>query len=310
MKLLIQKISIHFLILIIFIIFIFYLSWSDSAFLYTDNFKHKIELLSHRKSRSIILFGGSSMAFGLDSKMLYDSTGIPSINIGLKASLGMSIPLHYVCKYLKPGDIIILAPEYAQYQNEIYLGEGMTPARVILHADPKFLFHASYKELKKILPYSFPTIIEKLKITYNLKSNKIDSSFNEFGDFVYHLNKNNRVISNHVFNTKYGLKLNYESISYLIKINQEIKKRQGLMLISFQPILSQVGISNLSLIKKIYYALRLSKIPVISIPENYFFDQKFLFEGAHHLNKKGREIRTKKLIKDLKYFIKDSENLK
>jgi hypothetical protein len=79
------------------------------------------------------------------------------------------------------------------------------------------------------------------------------------------------------------------------------------MLISFQPILYQVGINNLNPINRISNELRLSNIPVISIPENYFFNQNFIFEGAHHLNKKGREIRTKKLIKDLKYFLKNSK---
>jgi hypothetical protein len=309
MKLLIQKIFSHAIIISTFIIFIFYLSRSESVFLYTDNFKQKIKLISNRKSSSIILVGGSSMAFGVDSKMLYDSIGLPVINMGLQGSLGMSIPLYYVSKYLKPGDIILFAPEYDQYQNENYLGEGMTPARVILHADPEFLFYASYKELKKILPYSFPTLIEKLtiKTTNNLNLKKIDTSFNKFGDFVYHLNKKNRVISNQVFNTKIGSSFNYESISYINKINQEIKKRKGLMLISFQPILYQVGNNNLNPINKISNELRLSNIPVISIPENYFFNQNFIFEGAHHLNKKGREIRTKKLIKDLKYFLKDSK---
>jgi len=285
---------------------------SEYSFLYTDHFKDKIKLLSQRKRNSIILFGGSSMAFGVDSKMLSDSTGLPVINIGLQGSLGMTIPLHYVSKYLKSGDIILFAPEYDQYQNENYLGEGKTPARVILHADPKFLSQASFKELKKIIPYSFSTIIEKLKIKLinNFESRKSKISFNEFGDFVYHLDKKNRFISNQILNTQIGSNLNQECISYVTNINEQIKKRNGLILISFPPILTQVGINNFNTINEISNALKQTKIPVISNPENYFFEQNFLFEGASHLNNEGRQIRTKKLIKDIKYFLKDLQYVK
>lgn len=70
----------------------------------------KTRLLQETPSPRIILFGGSNIAFGIDSEMMAQELGIPVINDGLHAGLGI-IPLNEIRDYIRQGDIIILSLE-------------------------------------------------------------------------------------------------------------------------------------------------------------------------------------------------------
>ena len=49
------------------------------------------------KAGKIILAGGSNLAFGIDSKQLEETLGMPVVNLGLHAGLG----LHFILEELK-----------------------------------------------------------------------------------------------------------------------------------------------------------------------------------------------------------------
>jgi len=67
------------------------------------------------KKRKILVAGGSSALFGIDTKQIESSTGIPTVNIGVSAFLGIDYILENAKKRLKPGDVVILSIEYPLY---------------------------------------------------------------------------------------------------------------------------------------------------------------------------------------------------
>ena len=71
----------------------------------------KLQWLRTAKEKRIIVVGGSSVAFGLDSPMLKQYTGYEVVNFGLYATLGTRIMLDLSEDYIREGDIVILAPE-------------------------------------------------------------------------------------------------------------------------------------------------------------------------------------------------------
>ena len=82
---------------------------------YTDTFvgelNEKVDRLYEIDEPKIVVVGGSSVAFGLDSAMLEKYTGMPVVNFGLYAALGPKVMLDLSRDGIKEGDIVIIAPE-------------------------------------------------------------------------------------------------------------------------------------------------------------------------------------------------------
>ena len=76
---------------------------------YYGEMKDKIDLLKDKSNKRIILIGGSSVPFSVDSHYLKQY--LPDyhpVNFGLYASLGTSMMLDIVSKYITEDDIIII----------------------------------------------------------------------------------------------------------------------------------------------------------------------------------------------------------
>ena len=80
----------------------------------------KLERLKSTEGKRIIVVGGSSVAFGLNSPMLKEYTGYEVINFGLYATLGTRIMLDLSRDYIRSGDIVILAPELDKQTLSMY----------------------------------------------------------------------------------------------------------------------------------------------------------------------------------------------
>ncbi len=63
----------------------------------------------------LVFVGGSNLAFGLDSEAVERETGLPTLNFGHNAHLGMALMLEEVIPALEPGDTIVTAFEYPLY---------------------------------------------------------------------------------------------------------------------------------------------------------------------------------------------------
>lgn len=269
----------------------------DSSYL--SSFNDKIEKIKKRKSKSIILIGGSSMAFGVDSKLLEDSLKLPVINLGLQASLGMYIPLNQFLKFSRHGDILIFAPEYSQYLNNNKFGVGSTPAKTVQLLDPTLLIKYNFSQIRQMLPFIMPSALMKIK-SYFSTNNNLDSSrngFNDYGDFIGHLNLPSRTPKTKPHYTYIG-KLNSETFEFISNFKEKAKKKGVKVYISFQPILLESAKLNMEVIHLIQTQLNKSGIPILGNPNDYFFNPEFLFEGENHLNRNGRYLRTIQLIND------------
>lgn len=80
---------------------------------------HKQMLLQNTPSPKIVVVGGSSAPYAVISQKVQDAFGMPCINLGATAYLGIEFYLAQMKGCIGQGDIIILAPEYSMYQNAI-----------------------------------------------------------------------------------------------------------------------------------------------------------------------------------------------
>jgi len=112
MKQFIIKIILFFLILfpVFFIVGRDYRTVVKSDFMAAIIDKHA--LLENTHPPRILLCGGSNLAFGIDSKRIQDTFGLPVINLGLHAGLGVEFMINEIKLSTKPTDIVIFSFEY------------------------------------------------------------------------------------------------------------------------------------------------------------------------------------------------------
>ena len=81
---------------------------------------HKHERLKSINEEKIVLIGGSSLAFGLDSKKLEEYTGRPVVNYGLYATIGTKAMLDMSRSHINEGDIVVICPETDKQTYSLY----------------------------------------------------------------------------------------------------------------------------------------------------------------------------------------------
>jgi hypothetical protein len=66
--------------------------------------------------RKIIFIGGSNIRFGLDAAGLTRDLHMPVVNFGLHASLGMDVIADRAAHFIRPGDVVVFAPELSHFR--------------------------------------------------------------------------------------------------------------------------------------------------------------------------------------------------
>lgn len=74
--------------------------------------RHKITLLDNTPSPRLITAGGSSSPYAVDCQYLADELELPCINVGSTGYLGLEFYLSMLERYMREGDIIVIAPEH------------------------------------------------------------------------------------------------------------------------------------------------------------------------------------------------------
>ena len=84
--------------------------------------KTKMERIESITEPKIVIVGGSSVPFGVDSKQMEEMLGMPVVNFGLYATLGTKLMLDLSKEYINEGDIIVLAPETDAQTYSLFFG--------------------------------------------------------------------------------------------------------------------------------------------------------------------------------------------
>jgi hypothetical protein len=86
------------------------IAWTAS--LYTDKERIAAAITGPR----ILAVGGSATLFSFDSETASRRLGMPVVNFGTHAGMGLTYILDRASRILRPGDIVLLAPEYELLQ--------------------------------------------------------------------------------------------------------------------------------------------------------------------------------------------------
>lgn len=268
----------------------------------------KVERLRETDGDKIVVVGGSSVAFGLDSSIIESYTGMPVVNFGLYASLGTKLMLDLSLPHIKTGDIVILAPEIDAQTLSLYFNGGTT-LRALDGNFGKLVGSIPYENYGSLLGASWDFTKEKLG--YLLGDAPVyngiysASSFNEYGDVKLGMRENNAMDGYYDANLPVTFDEEILSEDFCEYVNSYIKtceSRGAEVWFSWCPV-NSLGIKEGTteddilafeeFMQKKINANFISNITNYIIKENYFYDTNF------HLNDSGVILRSVRLCEDI-----------
>ena len=283
----------------------------DNTYLAVLNDKY--ERLNAINEPKIVIIGGSATAFGINSEIIEQETGMPVVNFGLYGALGSKAMLELAKSNINKGDIIIFQPEYSAqlYSNFI----GATELLQALESGTGMLKSLSARTKLELMASLGKYISDKNKIIS--MGNKPSpqnvyaySSFNQYVDISYprpynimpDLYDTNALIeiSNSIISDEFA-----ESFNNYYKF---IKKKKASLYISMAPI-NELAIKNNTVEAKEAYHDYLEQVflaPVISNIDDSIISCEYFYDTNYHLNDAGVLLRCYRLIGDIKRIIGDS----
>ena len=286
---------------------------------YFDMFQDKYDrLLSLKDKKKIILFSGSSTRFGYDSEMIDQAfPDYEVVNMGVFAYSPALPQLELILPCMKEGDILLDSPEFDAanrqfcYQRELdYAAFAMMESNYdafagldIREYTQVFTAFTAYQAARQDMERKDYNVSAS---EYDEDGNKVDSpSYNEYGDYVVY--RPNSAKETPV----YGLPVNYTvnafpKETYIDSINEEFARflDRGIKVYFTYSPRNKYALSEESMPEERarldeYFKQNL-KIPVISELEDSLYTGTYLYGTDNHLSTEGVQIRTEKVIWDLK----------
>ncbi len=268
----------------------------------------KIELLEELEGPKIVVVGGSSVAFGLDSELLSSYTGMPVVNFGLYAALGTKLMLDLSSGRVGEGDVVVIAPELDSQTLSLYFNSDTTLRA--LDGSPEYLRDIPIEHTFSLLSSTWSLATEKLGYIADGNPPRPDgiyraSSFNSFGD-VSAKRAENIMLNYYDPQAPVSLCediLDDEFVDYLNDYIKECRRRGASVYFSFCPV-NEMALDDSSdtAEERAEFSTALREAldcPIISEIEEYVLEAGYFYDTNFHLNTAGARKRTLTLAGDL-----------
>lgn len=259
---------------------------------YLRIYGRKAGMLSRQdRTPAVVLFGGSSVAFGYDSELVERTTGMPVINSGTHVGIGLKYMIDDCFPRLKRGDILVFSPEYIFFFDDHAYGEAALTDVLFLDnfRNAALLNRKQWRSVAENLPN---LLHEKLKYAaINASGIPSDpvyklSGFNTHGDVVAHWKLHDKQYVGYPAPQTLG-RLN-ESICHYMKTHLDRLRRRGITIVVYPAVISATAYQNSrpdilltdSMFRSIGYPCVCPVSDVVR-PDTSFYDT------SHHLKHAG-----------------------
>jgi len=284
---------------------------------YADTFvgelQDKFDRLNSICERKIVIIGGSSVAFGIDSEAMEREIGIPVVNFGLYASLGTKLMLDLSRSNIGSEDIIVIAPEMSPQTLSLYFNAETTLQAI--DGRPDMLKYIPRENYEDLIGGAFGVAASKLGyiISGHRPTNTgayTKSCFDEYGDNDYERPYNvmtavePSITLDFFYNGEDSAVSDYEEfIDYVNEYVAFCEERGASVYFSFSP-MNRAALSDYNTEENIYafYDNLATSLhcPVISDINECIMDEGYFFDSEFHLNDSGVTVRTVRLTDDIK----------
>jgi len=264
-------------------------------------------LLKNIEGPRIIVVGGSNVAFGIDAELMQKELGIPVINDGLHASLGVA-PLRELLEYIHKGDVIIVSFEYqiftekdAMDGDSAFLSDWIeqSPSRIFYLSNPltdaPFLYGMM---LQRKANRSLDTALHggTLDGTRNFYNGR---NFDANGDFIGHLKASGKY---KIHSNPYPVSPVRNEILIFLENFNKMAQAKGASVYLEAPASREMNCratGNLNMTSFFKKLKAKTTIPVLTELETLCMPNPYFFDTEYHLTAEGRKFRTIRLIENL-----------
>lgn len=285
---------------------------------YYDTFSDKLDrLIELREQKKIVLFSGSSARFGYDSERLdREFSEYEVVNMGVFAYTNALPQLELIRRYMLPGDILIDAPEFDTVSTQFCTSNALDMHFFCMtESNYDIVALLDLRECSNVFSAFGAYLSARSGMegkSYNISAGTRDEdghevgfrTYNDYGDFIYP--RPNGVD---------GELLKFIRTDYTVEgipeaavqtLNRELIRFQddGVeVFFTFAPrnISSLTESSTLQARKALQvYLTQTLAVPVISDMEDYLYPSRYFYEIDNHLSDEGVQLRTAKIIEDLR----------
>lgn len=269
----------------------------------------KTERLRETDGRRVVVIGGSSVAFGIDSKLIEEELGIPCVNFGLYAAFGLKPMLDLSLKDLHKGDIVIVAPEitsqmYSSYCGYDYLLEAF-------ETEPGALVGLGTDYYMGLMS-QIPGYIRDAKALRQKGGAPVDgvyalSSFDAYGDLIYPRPENIMDLGYSRDNLP-EINAGIVTADFLDMINaytRSARRKGAEVYFSFCPV-NALSVSGEDAKAREDFTEALKNgldCPILSPLNGHIMDAGFFYDSNYHLNDTGVRMNSLLLVSDVQRLL-------
>lgn len=256
--------------------------------------------------RRILLIGGSSTHFGLEAERLQKELGIPVMNLGLHAGLGLEGILKLVRGEIRSGDIVVLFPEHDLLSYTPDENSGILATLVGLRSQRFELLQGEQENPKnvanRLLLVGSPRLFDvvsalKSEIFTRRKPTWYKFDVNQNGDSLDSLT-GKQVL------TETSVELSDAAFGQIDQFRQFVETRQAKLILGIPWKLAEVKPKTQAQLRQVIQSL--SKIaPVVYNPKtlNLKDDVSLFADTTFHLTPEGQKQRTDELAGQLRPLV-------
>jgi len=270
------------------------------------SFIDKQQKLNTTTSPKIIVIGGSNANYGLNSKLLQDSLGMPVVNMSLNANVSLLFFCNAIKKNVNKGDIVLLLPEYQFFNpdEDIYGNQNLYQLATITPNVIRYFTPMQWCRSFMYLDDICAANIESISYMLRKQPTETRRFYNKWGDFIGHknktttLNKSPQVYVNYSADQQNFKDINEVTKEELLSFHQFITEKQATLLVDWPVYAKPLMDEHFpKLIKN-----ELHDLNWIGNYADYVYEESFLYDSPYHLKYQYQMDRTLKVIKDIKVW--------
>jgi hypothetical protein len=259
-----------------------------------------------KKSETIIIAGGSSSCYSIDSDLLEKTFSLPVVNTSLAMSLGSYFQLNILKSSLKKGDVILYFPEYEFYYSNLEGGDMLYSS---FYFHPNIVKDFTHKQKLNLFLKSFKLTINGIRNSSFKRPSKTNSKITQYSRLAYNNNGDNTFLLKETtskfdrnllnrYQKMKSKKISSEYIQFLKEFKAYCISKEVTFVIGFPPVAAiDYDIQFQKDAKTIQQNLKHTFLGTAT--KNVFNDSLF-YDTSYHMIGEGRKLRTTLLINDLK----------
>ena len=282
---------------------------TESSRWVSEIYAKKMRAARSAPSPRLLLIGGSNVLFGVRAADLTGPLGVPVINLGVHADLGVEYMLYRAKRVLRPGDTALLCFEYRALVDPAAPNEMLVD--YVLSRDPGYLSHLSVLErLRFLYGVSQGRLIAGLRArfrgpgphTWKYHSRTLDAlgdeTHNQPGEITPHDRRKVSRLKSSVL-PMHGNAPHAHIFAVLRSFKDWCDAHHVRLLLTYPSTIrfSDYGLPapqrELARSRAFYAGLG---VPVLGAPEEFMYDRSHFFDTIYHLNSVGETHRTAQLL--------------